>query len=137
MSKASFITDEWLGILERAARAAGGFANLEAKFLQLENSLMAKYEVLKAEVDETVAAVKGVIGHIGQLSADLAAAKLALENGEDIDYSELVAKLDAAQLEMASAIKPAEALPPAEETVVVSEPTGEVAPEVPPTDPAS
>lgn len=131
MSKASFISAEWLGILERAARAAGGFANLEAKFLQLESSLMAKYEVLKAEVDETVSSVKSVIGHLSQVSADLAAAKLALENGQDIDYGDLVAKLDAAQLEMAEAIKPAEALPPAEETVVVSEPAVDIPPAEP------
>jgi DNA repair ATPase RecN len=137
MSKADFIHPEWLGILDRASRAAGGFASLEAQFLQLRSDLMAKYETLKAEVDETVASVKSVIGKLGEVSSELTAAKLALENGQDIDYSDLVAKLDEAQASMAEAIKPAEKLP--EEVVLDPAPVvvEAPAPEIPPADPAS
>lgn len=96
---------------------------------------MAKYETLKAEIDETVASVKSVVGKLGEVSAELTAAKLALESGQEVDYSDLVAKLDEAQAEIAAAVKPAEALP---ETVVVEMPVSDApAPEVPPADPAS
>lgn len=135
MSKAAFIHPEWQSILERASHAAGGFASLEAQFLQLRSDLMAKYETLKAEIDETVASVKSVVGKLGEVSAELTAAKLALESGQEVDYSDLVAKLDEAQAEIAAAVKPAEALP---ETVVIETPVSDApAPEVPPADPAS
>lgn len=135
MSKADFISSEWQGILERASRAAGGFVALEASFLQLRSDLMADYEKLKAEVGETLDGVKAAVTYIGGIKAELKAALDNLAAGNTIDYSDLVAKLDAAQADIAAAIAPAEKLPEQVEAVV--EAAKEEAPpvEVPPAEP--
>jgi len=134
MSKADFISNEWLGILERAARAAGGFAHLEASFLQLRSDVMADFEKLKAEVDETVSGVKTAVAYIGGVKAELQAALDKLASGQTVDYSELVAKLDAAQADINSALAPAEKLPEQVDAAVEAG-VAEAVAEIPPAEP--
>lgn len=140
MSKAPFISVEWQGLLERAARAAGGFTTLEEQFHQLRRDLMADYDKLKAEVDETLAGVKSVIGYVGAIRDELKAAQANLAAGNTIDYSDLVAKLDAAQADMSAAITPAEKLPEQVEAVVeaaAEEAANAPVSDVPPAEPTS
>jgi hypothetical protein len=89
---------------------------------------MATYEDLKREVLETRDSVKAIVSKVGEVLTLLKEAQAKLEAGQVVDYSELTAELDAAQAEIAEAVKPT----PAIEEVAAEKP----AEEVPPVEPA-
>jgi hypothetical protein len=128
MSKAPFIHPDWGRILERASRSADVVPLFEERLNAIERYVMATYEDLKREVLETRDSVKTIVSKVGEVSTLLKEAQAKLEAGQVVDYSELTAELDAAQAEIAEAVKPT----PAIEEVAAEKP----AEEVPPVEPA-
>jgi len=133
----NFISNEWQSILERASRAAGGFATLEARFEALERYTMSVLEDLQAQVKRNTSVVSSAALLIAGLSDKLKAALKAAEEGNAKELEAFASELSTSSDALAAAIAantvaapevPAEPAPapvtdaPAEAPVAPSEP---------------
>lgn len=101
---ADFISHEWQSILERASRAAGGFATLEARFVDLERHVMAVLDQLQDQVKRNTSVVDSASVLIAGLSEKLKAALAAAQEGNAKELEVLANELSSSSDKLAAAV---------------------------------